>query len=180
MEQKPQLIFTFEQDDTEPAVQLNNITTYEQETDPVGDRVIKVRLDKWLWAARFFKTRPLARSAIEQGKILYDGQKAIPTKEIQLGATLIINQGRNKKVVVIKGLSTRRRNLDEADALYEELEGIYTHTALPVPPHFIQAQDEHQDFANKPRKAVRYLRRTMNIGDPSSISRELDQNDSTE
>jgi len=86
------------------------------------ERPLKVRLDKWLWAARFYKTRALARSAIEQGKVIYDGEKTIPTKDIALGAQVLINQGSNKKCIEVRKLSTRRRSANEAGELYAETE----------------------------------------------------------
>ena len=52
------------------------------------ERVLKVRLDKWLWAARFFKTRAVARAAVEKGRIFYNGERSRPSREIEIGATL--------------------------------------------------------------------------------------------
>ncbi len=180
MVHKAKLTFEVEPVNLDQTLDLSQIITYEQETEFQIDRTIKVRLDKWLWAARFFKTRPLARAAIEQGKILYDGQKAIPTKEIEIGATVIINLGRNKKAIVIRALSTRRRNLEEADALYEEVDGIYTNNVMPAPPAHNSITDSQQDFASKPKKAVRYLRRAMGIGDSSSVNRKFEHKDSSD
>lgn len=95
--------------------------------DSAEERVLKVRLDKWLWAARFFKTRALARVAVENKKIRYtvNGQelaKLSPSREIEVGATLTIQHGRFTKVVIVKGLSTRRRSTEEALQLFEETE----------------------------------------------------------
>lgn len=174
MEQKSHITFEIDPASSDQEAINQPIITFDIEhPEHDEERVLKVRLDKWLWAARFFKTRPLARAAIEQGKVFYDGQKAIPSKEIELGATLIISQGRNKKVIVIKGLSTRRRNMDEGLALYEEVESIYTHNT--VNDHALV----NQDPSNKPHKAVRYLRRTMNVGDLSSTSHRFEQKDQT-
>jgi ribosome-associated heat shock protein Hsp15 len=98
-----------------------------EDPDEPSERVLKVRLDKWLWAARFFKTRALARVAVESKKIRYatNGQeitKLSPSREIEIGATLTIQHGRFTKVVIVKGLSTRRRSTDEALQLFEETE----------------------------------------------------------
>lgn len=85
-------------------------------------RNLKVRLDKWLWAARFYKTRALARAAVESGRILYNGQPTNPSLEIEVGCTINIIFGkRNQKQLVIRGLSTRRRNANEANELYTEI-----------------------------------------------------------
>ncbi|MDP1520350.1 ribosome-associated heat shock protein Hsp15 [Porticoccus litoralis] len=82
----------------------------------------KVRLDKWLWAGRFFKTRALAKAAIEGGKVHIDGQRAKPSKEVTVGIQLVIRQGRDEKTVVIKKLSEQRRGASEAVHLYQETE----------------------------------------------------------
>ena len=82
----------------------------------------KLRLDKWLWAARFFKTRSLAKAAIEGGKVRLDGQRVKVSKEISVGDTLQVRQGWDEKVVVVQALSDQRRGAPEAQALYRETE----------------------------------------------------------
>jgi len=80
----------------------------------------KVRLDKWLWAARFFKTRSLAKEAIEGGKVHHEGQRVKVSKEIKIGMELTIKQGFEDKTITIKALSEVRRGAPEAQLLYEE------------------------------------------------------------
>jgi ribosome-associated heat shock protein Hsp15 len=80
----------------------------------------KVRLDKWLWAARFFKTRSLAKQAIESGKVHCDGQRIKAAKDIMLGVTLTIRQELDEKTVLVTGLSDQRRGAPEAALLYQE------------------------------------------------------------
>jgi ribosome-associated heat shock protein Hsp15 len=80
----------------------------------------EVRLDKWLWAARFFKTRRLAKDAIEGGKVHYAGQRAKVSKKVEIGATLKIRQGLFEKIITVKALSNQRRGAPEAALLYEE------------------------------------------------------------
>lgn len=82
----------------------------------------KVRIDKWLWAARFFKTRSLAKEAIDGGKVHCDGQRVKPSKEATVGLALTIRQNWDEKTVVIKALSDQRRGAPEAALLYEETE----------------------------------------------------------
>lgn len=82
----------------------------------------KVRIDKWLWAARFFKTRNLAKQAIEGGKIHCDGQRVKASKEITVGISLTIRQGLDEKTVLVTGLSEQRRGAPEAALLYQETE----------------------------------------------------------
>ncbi len=82
----------------------------------------KVRLDKWLWAARFFKTRARAKQAIDGGKVHIGGVRGKSSKELQLGDILVIRQGWDEKTVVVTGLSMQRRGAVEASLLYEESE----------------------------------------------------------
>ncbi|ROR98880.1 ribosome-associated heat shock protein Hsp15 [Sinobacterium caligoides] len=81
----------------------------------------KVRLDKWLWAARFFKTRSIAKQAIDGGKVHFDGARCKVSKEVVIGAKLTIRQGSEEKTVLIKQLSDQRRGYEVAKELYEEL-----------------------------------------------------------
>lgn len=80
----------------------------------------KPRLDKWLWAARFFKTRALARAAIEGGKVHYRGERCKPSKEPKVGDEVQVRQGFDVRTVVIRELSMVRRGAPEAQTLYEE------------------------------------------------------------
>lgn len=80
----------------------------------------RVRLDKWLWAARFYKTRAIAKQAIEGGKVHCQGVRTKPGKEIEVGAELQLRQGMDEKTVVVKALSEQRRGAPEAQLLYEE------------------------------------------------------------
>lgn len=80
----------------------------------------KVRVDKWLWAARFFKTRSLAKAAIEGGKIQLEGQRVKVSKEITVGDRLLIRQGWDEKEVIVRALSERRGPAPAARELYEE------------------------------------------------------------
>ncbi len=82
----------------------------------------KVRLDKWLWAARFFKTRALAKTAIEGGKVHYDGQRAKPGRVVQLNARITLRIGFDEKEVIVRGLSERRGPAKQAVLLYQETE----------------------------------------------------------
>ena len=85
----------------------------------------KVRIDKWLWAARFFKTRSLAKQAIDGGKIQCDGQKIKPSREILVGQQLSIRQSFEEKIVLVLALSDQRRGAPEAALLYQETEASF-------------------------------------------------------
>jgi len=80
----------------------------------------RLRIDKWLWAARFFKTRSIAKTAIEGGKVHLDGQRVKVSREISVGETLVIKQGWDEKEVVVLGLSADRGPAPVARELYEE------------------------------------------------------------
>jgi ribosome-associated heat shock protein Hsp15 len=81
---------------------------------------IKCRLDKWLWAARFFKTRSLATAAIETGKVHVDGDRVKPAKEVKAGQVVHIRNRDFEIEVNVLALSNIRRGAPEAALLYEE------------------------------------------------------------
>jgi len=85
------------------------------------EEAARVRLDKWLWAARFFRTRSLAKQAIEGGKVYYDGARVKVSKEVQPGAILRIRQGFDEKTVRVMELDDDRKSASIAQRLYEEL-----------------------------------------------------------
>ena len=80
----------------------------------------KVRVDKWLWAARFFKTRSMAKAAIEGGKVLLAGQKVKVSREVAPGDMLRIRQGWDEREVKVIATSEQRRAAPIAQTLYEE------------------------------------------------------------
>ncbi len=82
----------------------------------------KVRLDKWLWAARFYKTRALAKAAIESGKVHCRGERCKPGKVPRVGDEFVLRTGLDERSVVVKALSVVRRGAPEAQTLYEETE----------------------------------------------------------
>src|SRR4030081_1537610 len=84
-----------------------------------GDE-IRVRLDKWLWAARFFKTRSLAADAVETGKVEVNGERAKRAKQLQVGDSLRIRLGPYHYIVTVRALSERRGPASVAATLYEE------------------------------------------------------------
>ena len=80
----------------------------------------RVRLDKWLWAARFFKTRALSAEAIDKGRVSVNGQAAKASREPRVGDTIEFRQGNDLRTVVVKGLSAVRGPAPVAQQLYEE------------------------------------------------------------
>ncbi|KLU17235.1 ribosome-associated heat shock protein Hsp15 [Xenorhabdus sp. GDc328] len=93
---------------------MREISMQNSDTDQV------VRLDKWLWAARFYKTRSIAREMIEGGKVHYNGQRSKPGKLVELNAEIKLRQGNDEKTVIILALCSHRRSATEAQQLYQE------------------------------------------------------------
>lgn len=106
----------------------------------------EVRLDKWLWAARFFKTRGLAREAVVGGKVHLNGQRSKPSRSIRIGDSVDISRGHFRYQVTVEALSDRRGPAREAVKLYTESEeSVANRTAMaeelalrrraaPIPP----------------------------------------------
>jgi ribosome-associated heat shock protein Hsp15 len=82
----------------------------------------RVRLDKWLWAARFYKTRSLASEAIAQGRVEVNGERAKRAKAVGVGDTVRVRQPPFETICVVRGVSERRGPAAVAAALYEETE----------------------------------------------------------
>ena len=80
----------------------------------------KLRIDKWLWAARFYKTRTLANEEVVKGRIEVNGQEVKPARELKVGDTVSLRQGIVRRTVVVKGLSGMRGPAPVAQQLYEE------------------------------------------------------------
>lgn len=79
-----------------------------------------VRLDKWLWAARFFKTRAIARDMVQSGKVHYNGQRAKPSRNVEVGARLLVPAGFDNRDIEVLGISDKRLSAPLAQQLYEE------------------------------------------------------------
>ena len=79
-----------------------------------------VRLDKWLWATRFYKTRALAREMVEGGKVHYNGQRSKPSKLVEINAEIRLRQGNDEKTVVVLSLTSQRKGASEAQKMYQE------------------------------------------------------------
>lgn len=90
--------------------------------DASKNAIQSMRIDKWLWAARFFKTRSIAKEAIEGGKVHHQGDRVKVSKEIRVGMELTIRQGLEEKTVLIQALSEVRGGAPQAQLLYQETE----------------------------------------------------------
>ncbi|MGI2184500.1 ribosome-associated heat shock protein Hsp15 [Shewanella oncorhynchi] len=102
-----------------------------------------IRLDKWLWAARFYKTRAIAKEMINGGKVHYNGQRAKSSRNAEIGAVLKIRQGYDDKEIVIKKLSQLRQCGSIAQELYEE-------TATSLAKRAINAEQRRLHMLNNP------------------------------
>ena len=89
-------------------------------THPQDEKDDDVRLDTWLWAARFYKTRTICKEMIDGGKVHYNGQRTKPNKTVEIGAKIKLRQGNEEKEVEVTALSSQRRGAPEAQLLYEE------------------------------------------------------------
>jgi ribosome-associated heat shock protein Hsp15 len=94
-----------------------------------GNTDNKARIDKWLWAARFFKTRSLAKNAIEGGKVQLAGQRVKVSREIAVGDVLHIRKGWDEYEIVVRAISVQRRAAPIAQTLYEETEASMSRRA---------------------------------------------------
>lgn len=86
----------------------------------MANKLANVRIDRWLWAARFFKTRSLAKAAIAGGKVTVDGQKPKPAKDIHVGQTLIIRRDDDVYTVQVMAIAEQRGSAPIAQGLYQE------------------------------------------------------------
>lgn len=123
----------------------------------------KVRVDKWLWATRFFKTRPLATEAIIGGKVQVNGQRVKPGKILQVGDELSIRRGRTLYVVIVRGLASRRGPASQASLLYDETEDSRRSRAEIAEQQKVcgtlHAQPKGRPNKRNRRTIIRYLRR---------------------
>ena len=82
----------------------------------------RIRIDKWLWAARFYKTRAIAKQAIDGGKVHINGNRPKPSKEVEPGEKIRLRQGFDEKTVIVRALSNQRLGAKDAQELYKETE----------------------------------------------------------
>jgi ribosome-associated heat shock protein Hsp15 len=117
-----------------------------------------LRIDKWLWAARFFKTRKLASDAVAGGKVQVDGNRCKPSREIRVGQKLLINKEQLQWEITIVALNEQRRPAAEAVLLYQESAESVTKRQQQM-----QQQREERQFlgysapTHKPNKKDRRL-----------------------
>jgi ribosome-associated heat shock protein Hsp15 len=89
-------------------------------TTHVIEKSLSTRLDKWLWAARFYKTRAIAKQMIDGGKVFYNGQRTKSGKAVSNGDIIKIRQGFEEKEITVIALADKRRDATFAQSLYQE------------------------------------------------------------
>ena len=122
----------------------------------------KVRLDKWLWAARFYKTRSLAAEAVETGKVEVNGERAKRAKQLQVGDSIRIRLGPYHHIIVVRALSEKRGPASVAATLYEETaEGRKAREAMQVQVKAAQSASGYESGrpTKKDRRDIERLRR---------------------
>ena len=124
----------------------------------------RVRLDKWLWAARFFKTRSLATEAVSGGKVHVNEQRVKPARAVNIGDRLSIQRGHQAMVIIVKGLSERRGPAREAVLLYEETEASRQRRQEEADKRRLAAlsapQPAHRPSKKERRQIIRFIRRS--------------------
>lgn len=123
----------------------------------------KVRIDKWLWAARFFKTRNLAKAAIDGGKIHMNGARVKPSKEIEAGNKLMIRVGWDEMEVLVIALSDKRRGAPEAAKLYQETQKSIDKRTTYAEQRKAMGQSQLQPATKPNTKERRQLQRVKRI-----------------
>lgn len=111
----------------------------------------RLRIDKWLWAARFFKTRSLATDEIDKGRVSVNGQEAKPAREVKVGDTVAVRREGVTRTVVVRGVSDVRGPAPVAQKLYEET------------PESVQEREraaEQRRYAREPALAIEHGRPT--------------------
>jgi ribosome-associated heat shock protein Hsp15 len=119
----------------------------------VTESADRLRIDKWLWAARFFKTRSLAAQAVDGGRVRLNGARVKPAKEVKPGDELAIHIGELEWVIDVRALSARRGPAEVARLLYEEREesrarrqaAIDARKALPEPAFGLRGRPTKRD-----------------------------------
>ncbi|NOR80318.1 MAG: RNA-binding protein [Methyloprofundus sp.] len=114
-----------------------------------------LRLDKWLWAARFFKTRKLAAEAVSGGKVHLNGQRTKPSKEAKINSHIVIHKDQFSWDITVLGINAQRRPASEAVLLYKETATSLLKREQDVAQRRVERQFMHTDPAERPNKKQR-------------------------
>ncbi|WP_022977170.1 RNA-binding S4 domain-containing protein [Nevskia ramosa] len=126
--------------------------------------VASVRLDKWLWAARFYKTRSIAKEAIDAGHVRYDGQRTKVAKDVAIGAEISVRKGQDELQVTVRERSDQRLAAPFARLLYAETEASKARRAREAELR-AAADDMSSDRPNKlQRRLIHKFKRSLGRG----------------
>lgn len=129
-----------------------------------------IRLDKWLWAARFFKTRSAAQQAIEGGKVRLNGERTKPARELKAGDTLVIHIGDYEWVIMVTRLTDRRGPASVARTLYEEGPASHARRQEQVANRKLMSEPAAGRHGRPTKRERRQLERWRRRADSSSDS----------
>lgn len=115
----------------------------------------KLRIDKWLWAARFYKTRSLATDEIHKGRVQVNGQEAKPSREVKPGDTVRLRSGALVRTVQVLGISAVRGSAPVAQALYAETPDSVTAREHAAEQHRLAPEPAHAQPQGRPTKRNR-------------------------
>ncbi|MDC9728486.1 MAG: S4 domain-containing protein [Methyloprofundus sp.] len=121
------------------------------------EKITSLRLDKWLWAARFFKTRKLAAEAVSGGKVQLNGQRTKPSKEVKIGSHLLIHKEQFSWDITVLGINSHRRPASEAALLYEESAASIEKREQDIIQRREERQFLHAEPSTRPNKKQRRL-----------------------
>ena len=124
---------------------------------------ISLRIDKWLWSARFYKTRSLASAALQAGHVRLNGSTVKPAREVRPGDTLELAIGDNPWTIVVCGINAQRRPASEAQQLYAETDASHTRRAALKEARQL-APNPGSDLRGRPTKKARRQIRGFNDG----------------
>ena len=139
----------------------------------ISDSAPQVRIDKWLWAARFFKTRSLAKKAIEGGKVHVDRQRVKVSKVVEIGMILRVQAGWEEREIEILALSAERRGANEAQRLYRETEDSLKRRADHAAARRVTSsgRSDHRPSTRERRQRQAFL---ADLGDDHAIQSDTD------
>ena len=115
----------------------------------------KLRIDKWLWAARFYKTRSLAAEELDKGRVRVNDIEAKPSREVKVGDTLTLRQGPVTRTLVVRGISGQRGGAPTAQLLYEETAESLAAKALQAEQRRLGQEPANSQTQGRPTKRDR-------------------------
>ena len=129
----------------------------------------KIRIDKWLWAARFYKTRSLATEEIDKGRVRINDAEVKPAKEVKVGDTVVLRQGPLTRTLVVRGISDKRGGAPQAQLLYQETEASLIQRELLAEQHRLEPANA-QEHGRPTKRDRRSIDKVSNWGNRWSAS----------